>query len=369
MAKDNTIKEWNMKELAAYQQELFVKPKLTFLFFELTDKCNLTCLHCGSSCTNRNDTFLSFAAIKRTLESVARAYNPKEIMICLTGGEPLLYPKLLQVIALSKYLGFAVGITTNGTLITKEYATLLKKVGLDTISVSIDGIGDRHDCFRQQKGSFDRAIAGIHNLKAAGIEPEVISVIHKDSISDLDKLYKFISVENIYTWRVVNIDPIGRAKESHLLLDAQELKQLYEFIRKKRQDPNVKVEINYGCSHFVTYEYEREIRDYYFQCGAGTKVASIMANGDIGACLDIERRPELIQGNIYYDDFISVWENKYTAFRFNRASRSTFCARCKYKGICMGDSTHTWDFDDNKPLYCINDLFKKEKDGKNEQTI
>ena len=42
MAKDNTIKEWNMKELAAYQQELFVKPKLTFLFFELTDKCNLT---------------------------------------------------------------------------------------------------------------------------------------------------------------------------------------------------------------------------------------------------------------------------------------------------------------------------------------
>ena len=150
------------------------------------------------------------------------------------------------------------------------------------------------------------------------------------------------------------MDPIGRAQENtELLLDRNELFRLLEMIREMRYDPVNEMEVTYGCSHFLTYQYEREVRDFYFQCIAGIQVGSVMANGDIGACLDIERRPDLIQGNIYKDDFMTVWENRFEAFRRNRAEESRVCSGCEYREVCMGDSTHTWNFDLNEPSYCI----------------
>ena len=113
--------------------------------------------------------------------------------------------------------------------------------------------------------------------------------------------------EDFYSWRITNIDPIGRAIDHReLMLDNDEMATLHNFVRDMRFSPDIDMEITYSCSHFLTYEYEREVRDFYFQCGAGLMVGSVMANGDIGACLDIERRRDLIQGNIDQDDFMTV---------------------------------------------------------------
>lgn len=351
---NSQIKEKNMLDLASYQDELRRKPKLRYLFFELTDKCNLNCQHCGSACTGRNSTFLEYDVINKTMADVKKRYGTDGIIICLTGGEPLLHPAIYDVIRSAHSMGFPVGITTNGTLIDNMSARQLAQAGLDTVAVSIDGIGEIHDSFRLARGSFDRAIFGIHSLRKAGLEPQVITVVHKNNYHQLEDLYKFLNKEGIYSWRLVNIDPIGRAAvNKKLLLDADELKGLFSFIRNKRFDTNNSMEVIYGCSHFVTYDFENEIRDYYFQCGAGTIVASVMANGNIGACLDIERREDLIQGNIYQDDFIDIWENRFTVFRRNRAEHSETCRECKFSNVCMGDSAHTWDYDADEPRYCV----------------
>ena len=152
----------------------------------------------------------------------------------------------------------------------------------------------------------------------------------------------------------MNIEPIGRANEnSELILSPSEIKYLLDFIRKKRFDNSNEMDVTYGCSHFLTYDYEREVRDFYFQCMAGTQVASIMANGNIVACLDIERRADLIQGNAYEDDFIDVWENRFKTFRCDHTSMSTKCSSCEYRNVCMGDSAHTWNYDTNEPNYCV----------------
>ncbi len=120
-----------------------------------------------------------------------------------------------------------------------------------------------------------------------------------------------------------------------------------------RFDPGIEMEVTYGCSHFLSYTFEREVRDFYFQCGAGLMVGSVMANGNIGACLDIERRKDLIQGNAYEDDFLTVWKERFAPFRINRAEYSEYCAECKHKDVCGGDSAHTWDYDRLEPRYCF----------------
>lgn len=119
------------------------------------------------------------------------------------------------------------------------------------------------------------------------------------------------------------------------------------------------MDVSFGCSHFAGLEHERMIRDQYFFCGAGITIASIRANGGICACLDIENRPELVQGNIYSDCFIDVWRNDFSSFRTDRTALSSKCLSCPDRIICGGDSTHTWDFDANEPMLCYRDYLNR----------
>ncbi len=346
-----------MNELAQYNRQLWIKPRLKYVFFELTDKCNLNCVHCGSRSESKNNNYLSAPVIEKTLYDISTGYDPSQILVCLTGGEPFLHPNLFGIIKNAVRMGFPVGMTTNGTLIDEEKARRVFLSGINTISVSIDGLEAEHDNFRQVKGCFHKAIRGIINLKRNGLEPEVITVVHKGNIGKIDEVYRLICDMDIYAWRLVSVDPMGRAGEkADILLDSRELLKLLDYVRNKRNDKNCKMLINYGCSHFLSYEYENEVRDYYFQCTAGTQTAGIRANGDMVACLDIEPIPLLIQGNIYRDDFVEVWEKKYRAFRYDRTEDSDVCKNCKDRSICLGDSMHTWDFLNKKPKYCVSKM-------------
>ena len=354
------IKEKNLKALAEYRRLLWDEPNLTYLFFELTDCCNLNCIHCGSGCLGSNRTYLDYSLIEKVIKDVAQRYDPGSVMICVTGGEPMLHPDFIRVIELAHSCGFPVGITTNGTLIDDCMAQNIRAAGLDTVAISIDGLEESHDAFRRSPEAFGKAMRGVHALKRAGIEPEALTVVSQNNFSELEELYVFLREEQFYSWRIVNMDPIGRARQyDELLLDGEELKALYEFIREKRFDSSNTMEVSYGCSHFVTYEFENDLRDYYFQCLAGTKTASIRANGDIVACLDIEKRPELVQGNAHKDDFCSVWENGFKQFRRDRVKDSTNCSDCKYSTVCMGDSAHTWDYDNGEPMYCAAKMIER----------
>ncbi len=92
------------------------------------------------------------------------------------------------------------------------------------------------------------------------------------------------------SWRLVNVEPIGRALEhAGLMLDTRHFHRLIDFIRDVRFEER-HMDVCFGCSHYLSFDYEREIRDNYFLCGAGLCVASILHNGDIYGCLDIERR-------------------------------------------------------------------------------
>ncbi|MBR5091831.1 MAG: SPASM domain-containing protein, partial [Ruminiclostridium sp.] len=114
----------------------------------------------------------------------------------------------------------------------------------------------------------------------------------------------------------------------------------------------------YGCSHFLGTELEAELRDWYFICNAGIYTASIMANGDIAACLDIERRPELIQGNIRRNTFKEVWLREFRQYRDPSFRSCEMCDKCEDRAFCNGDSFHTWNFDEHRPELCMKEILK-----------
>ena len=159
---------------------------------------------------------------------------------------------------------------------------------------------------------------------------------------------------DVDSWRVINLEPIGRALSlDGYMLDKEDYVRMFDFIRTKR---NEGYPLSYGCTHYLGLEYEKAVRDWYFICSAGVYTASIMANGDIGACLDIERRSETIEGNILKDDFTDVWKNRFKIFRTPLYEKNEKCSHCDSKYFCLGGSYHSWDYSNNKPLVCFKDV-------------
>lgn len=335
---------------------LKTNPVLKNLFLELTMRCNEHCLHCGSYCGDRKSSELSFDQYKKILTEITEDFNVKDIMLCITGGEPLLRQDFFDIMTYAKNLGFRWGMTSNGTLITPEVAQKLYEAGMSTISISIDGLEQTHDEFRQTPGGYKKAMQGIQNLIDIGKFKHIqaTTVVTHKNIDELDQLFAIFNDIDIDSWRIIGIEPIGRALSyPELLLTKEDHKRLFEFIRDKRKAGEPVV---YGCSHYLGLDYEGEVREWYYFCGAGTTIASITANGDIISCLDIERRPELLQGNVLVDRFSDVWYNRFKNFRIDLSDKCSKCQSCTEKDRCHGDSFHSWNFEENRPNICFKDI-------------
>lgn len=381
-----------LEEGARFRELLKQRPQLAYLFFEVTSRCNLKCLHCGSSCTPHGSdrerlpghacagqsgpaetppssppaqADMPASYISAVLDSIERALPAydKLPLLCITGGEPLLYPGLCDVMALAAKRGFSWGMTTNATLINNELARRLFDVGLITVTVSVDGLEGSHDWFRGTPGSFalmKRGLGALIKQAPKGARVDVITVVNRRNIAELPELYCRLKDSGIRSWRITNMEPIGRARQNaDLMLDRDEMIRLLDFVKELHlTSPSILVD--YGCSHYLTPAYERTARPYCFTCIAGLQVASVAANGDIVACLDIERRGDLVQGNVQTDDFWDVWQNGFELFRGDRSAKSATCSACSDKLYCAGDSAHTWDYDRNEPMLCVKKMLEKE---------
>ena len=283
-------------------------------------------------------------------------FNLSRLFLCITGGEPLLRPDFFEILSYAHETGFRWGMTTNATLITEDVAHRLAECGMATVSVSIDGLPETHDRLRGLPGGYEAAMRGIQNLINEGAfqNVQITTVVNHESIGELDALFEVFDRIDIDSWRVVNLEPIGRALQwPNRMLTDEDYRTLFSFIREKRK---AGYPVEYGCSHYLGPDYEGELRDWYWLCNAGIYTASIMANGDIGACLDIERRPETVQGTIRESRLKDVWENRFELFRRDLSDTSEFCKDCRHADHCRGDAHHSWDYDNNRPLICFKGL-------------
>ena len=338
-----------------YIEQEYERHILVDLFWECTLTCNAKCKHCGSSAEKKKyDGELTTEEIKAAFKQIADDMDATKILINVTGGEPLVRKDLCEVMEYAtNELGFHWGMTTNGILLNEENIQKLKKANMETISISIDGLEETHDRFRGVPGSYKTIINNIKDLKKADFVKhiQVTTVFHKENINQLDALYDIMLGLNLDSWRLVSMDPIGRANENNdLLLDGKEIKQLLDFIKSKKKDK--RLDLTYGCPSFLGLEYEKEVRKHYFYCKTGINVASILYNGDLFVCPNVPRRKELIQGNIRTDNFKEVWDKKYKQFRNRNRTKCDSCEKCENWEYCLGGSFHTWDFNENTQNKC-----------------
>lgn len=180
----------------------------------LTDKCNLRCVYCmpeDKVYENNliNDT-LSFNDYKFIISGLAQIGIKK---IRFTGGEPLLYPHLIELIKYTHYECNIddISITTNGIGLN-EIAYDLKRSGLKSVNISLDSLKSYKYKSITRGGNLTDVLKSINRCLELGIKVKINCVVIK-RFND-DEIYDFIDMANYYPIdvRFIELMPLGEGK-------------------------------------------------------------------------------------------------------------------------------------------------------------
>lgn len=343
------------KGLFKYLKKSIVKShSLVYLFWECTTRCNLNCIHCGSDCAkDSNHPDMPLQHFLDALDTIPN--KPKDFIVVITGGEPLVRNDLEQCGYAIRSRNIKWGIVTNGYLYTKERHISLLNAGMGAVTISLDGLEENHNWLRNTKISFSKVESAIELMASATrLSFDVVTCVNSRNISELEDIYNFLLAKRVKAWRIFTIAPIGRAKENEeLSLSKTQFRELMSFIKNKRTKNQI--DVKFSCEGYVG-RYENEVRDTSFFCRAGINIGSVLIDGYISTCPNIDRN--FSQGNIYKDSLNEIWNKKFRLFRDKMWNKTGKCKNCKEYKNCEGNGMHYREFDNPNVLVCHNEMLK-----------
>jgi radical SAM enzyme (rSAM/lipoprotein system) len=280
-------------------------------------------------------------------EEVTPHVNPHEVMVILSGGEPLMRDDIEDVGRALYRREYPWGMVTNGMLFTEERFRKLYAAGLRSVAVSLDGNEEDHNWMRGHVSSFKNAMRAIRLLASQErVVWDVVTCVNNRNVQYLTQLKDMLYEAGVRQWRLFTIFPAGRASQHpDLQLPGEKLREVLDFIIACRKEG--KIHASFACEGFLG-AYEGKVRDHLYQCAAGISVASVLIDGSISACTSI--RGKYYQGNIYKDRFWDVWEHGFQDYRNRDWMRMGNCADCKMFRYCEGGGMHLRDEEGNLML-------------------
>lgn len=333
--------------------------ELRYLFFEISRRCNIHCRYCGSGCTpEEREHELSTEEWISIIDQIAEDFDPKRVMIAVTGGEPLYRKDIFDIFKHIDERGFRYGMVCNATLLDEDAAQKIVKYHMKSISLSCDSIPEINDTIRA-KGSSRHVVEAVQNLRHAGYTGilEILSTITKPCMAHLDAMRAWVNALGITRWRVSPVIAIGRAAENpDLLLDRDDIVALLRYTRHCRREL-ADLTPEFSEEGFLGDEFEGLVRPYLCQCRAGINVAGIRYDGKIAACPEIS--PFFDQGDIHTERFRDVWEHRYEDYRNRTWTRELDpCRHCDQFALCRGGALHLYEDTKTPTARCFYEMVK-----------
>lgn len=259
------------------------------VFIEITNVCNMYCKHC----MNNSGNHLWEGLPKADMLHLISELNEQGIMhIYISGGEPLLYKGIDEVLEYAHSLGTKITLATNGLEIMNHIDTIARCV--EIVSISLDGIGDTHDYFRGVPGAYEQVVKRIKALNDIGVKTKISSIIWKQNMNQLEDIVVLAKSLGTMKLNFNVLVPVGRAKNnSDILIDVKHYPEVYNTVNdliEKYKDENFDLEIK--RRHKLTEEST--------SCPGGDKIFHINAYGKFSPCSWISK--------IECDEFSQQWE-------------------------------------------------------------
>jgi heme d1 biosynthesis radical SAM protein NirJ len=182
------------------------------VIWNLIRRCNLMCKHCYSISGDVDfPGELSTAEVFAVMDDLKAFRVP---VLILSGGEPLLRRDIFDISRRAKSMGFYVGLSSNGTLITESNIDDIAAVDYDYVGISLDGIGATHDGFRRREGAFDEALAGLRLCRDRKLKTGMRFTMTMDNAAEFPKLLDLMDDEGIDKFYLSHLVYAGRGNKN-----------------------------------------------------------------------------------------------------------------------------------------------------------
>ncbi len=291
------------------------------LIWILTPECNLKCKHCYTSRFNRvlypKETYI------KILDEIFELKIPS---VGFTGGEPLLFPYISDLLEHSSGKVGKITIATNGTLLNKRWVELLRTIENLHLYISLDGLKKSHEKLRGD-GTFQKALKGGKLVSEKGIPLHVMMAINKWNYTESGEVIKISADIGAESFSIIPVMPSGRAKEN-ILPSGEEFLKAVELCLNEAEKLNVELDI--WCAPFVLKWFSSHIMKV-FLC-RNSNIVDISPTLDLLLCdvIDIKLSNIVQEGSL--KKALKVAETK----DLPKPVTSEPCITCPLYEKCMG---------------------------------
>lgn len=258
-------------------------------FIEITNCCNMKCKHCMNWSFENNNKGFEKEDILKLIDDL---HNNKTEKIYISGGEPLLYQYIDDVILYANSLGMKVTLATNGIEVPKHIQAIRK--GSQLVSISLDGIGKTHDKLRGVSGAFENCVKAFKILKENNVKTKISTMIWNENIDELEDIILFAKDYGVSKLNFSFLIPEGRAKnDSSIKVPTDKYNEIINNINeliKKYETDDLEIRLRRTSS----------LDANSLDCPGGENLIHINVNGKVSPCSWITKIDE-------NNEFSSYW--------------------------------------------------------------
>lgn len=313
--------------------------QLRACIWELTLRCNMNCLHCGSVAGKARQKELGLNECLRTANELLKLGCEEVTFI---GGEVFFYEGWEHIGRRLTDRGVMVNIMSNGFRIGEEEIRRIRHAGLCNVGLSIDALEEIHDRIRM-KGSFAGARGALDLLHREGIPVGVVTSLMELNYPDLEGLYEFLVDHHVQIWQLQLVNPMGNMVDRReLILRPGRIPAIIDFIREKNKERQMVViaadSIGYYDDNEAYIRGRRAPICFWEGCQAGLTSICIDSVGNVKGCGALYS-DAFIEGNVRQTPLAEIWNDE-ERFAYNRGFEVSLltggCAGCDVGDVCKG---------------------------------
>jgi len=232
-------------------------PDVKKIYLEVTTRCNLACTTCIRNSWDDPLNHMEWSTFEVILEQLKDLPDLKTIHFG-GFGEPLSHPRILEMVAAVKVLGLQAELITNGLLLTEDVAGKLVELGLDRLTVSMDGPDEEEYNAIRVGSDFDTVVANIEGLnrqkRAFLVEKPTLGLEFVAMRQNYHKLPKLVNLANrlkVDNILVTNVLPYNEEMKDEILYDRDDTKLPFGaeslWLLLKAQLPHMKLRTERYC--------------------------------------------------------------------------------------------------------------------------
>jgi heme d1 biosynthesis radical SAM protein NirJ len=335
------------------------------VIWNLVRRCNLTCKHCYATSADHDFSGeLDQSEVFEVMDDLKRFGVP---VLILSGGEPLMRPDIFEISARAKDMGFYVGLSSNGTLITAENIDAIAAINYDYVGISLDGMRDVHDRFRRKQGAFDQALRGIRLCRDAGIKVGLRFTLTQDNAAELPDLLTLMDSEGIDKFYLSHLNYAGRGNRNRAddlqhKLTRVAMNLLFEtcWQRIQANEPKEFVTGNNDADGPYLLQWVKnrlpekapQLEAMLQRWGGNASGVNIANIDNLGNVHPDTMWWDYNLGSVRERPFSAIWQDTsdplMAGLKQKQRPLEGRCAQCRYLGLCGGNSrTRAWQLTGN----------------------